>query len=60
MFACSGGRIEPSPFFGGLRTSGFYRPRCRGKGGSLESLLLGEATPAGVWVLDELPVAAHT
>ena len=56
--ACrSGGGIEPSAFLGGLRTSGFRGPRRCGRGGSLESLLLGEATPSGVKVLDELPVA---
>ena len=56
--ACrSGGGIEPSAFLGGLRTSGFRGPRRCGHGGMLESLLLGEATPSGVKVLDELPVA---
>ena len=59
--ACrSGGGTEPSALLGGLRTAGFRGPRRCGRGGSLESLLLGEATPSGVKVLDELPVATHS
>ncbi len=59
--ACrSGGGTEPSALLGGIRTAGFRGPRRCGRGGSLESLLLGEATPSGVKVLDELPVATHS
>ena len=59
--ACrSGGGTEPSALLGGLRTAGFRGPRRCGRGGSLESLLLGEATPSGVKVRDELPVATHS
>ena len=57
--ACrSGGGTDPSSLLSGLRTSTYRGPRRCGRGGSLESLLLGEATPAGVRVIDELPVAA--
>ena len=57
--ACrSGGGTEPNALLAGLRTTSFRGPRRCGRGGSLESLLLGEATPSGVRVLDELPVAS--
>ena len=53
-----GGGTGPNALLAGLRTARFGGPRRCGRGGSLESLLLGEATPTGVRVLDELPVAA--
>lgn len=57
--ACrSGGGTDPSSLLSGLRTSTYRGPRRCGRGVSLESLLLGEASPAGVRVIDELPVAA--
>jgi len=60
-WACScraGGGVEPTALLSGLRRSRFKGPRRCTQGGSLKSLLLGEATRSGVRVLDELP-AAH-
>lgn len=57
--ACrTGGGMTPTDLLDGLRTVRFQGPRRCGRGGSLESLLLGEATPTGVRVLDELPAAS--
>ena len=53
----AGGGAEPTALLGGLRKSTFEGPRRCIRGGRLKSLLLGEATPSGVRVLDELPAA---
>lgn len=56
--ACGVGRgVDPIALRSGLRTACFEGPRRCQRGGSLKSLLLGEATPSGVQVLDELPAA---
>ena len=56
--ACGVGRgVDPIALRSGLRTACFKGPRRRQLGGSQKSLLLGEATPLGVRVLDELPAA---
>ena len=58
--ACSaGGGIEPTALLSGLRRSSFKGPRRCSRGGRLQSLLLGEATPSGVRVLEELPAASQ-
>ena len=54
----AGGGVEPTALLSGLRKSRFNGPRRCSRGGRLKSLLLGEATPSGIQVLDELP-AAH-
>ena len=56
---CAGGGVEPSTLLGGLRSAHFRGPRRCDRGGSLKSLLLGEATRSGVRVLDELPAASR-
>lgn len=53
----AGGGVEPTTLLSGLRRSSFKGPRRCSRGGQLNSLLLGEATPSGVRVLDELPAA---
>ncbi|MCY3650698.1 MAG: substrate-binding protein [Acidimicrobiaceae bacterium] len=55
----AGGGVEPTALLSGLRRSTFNGPRCCTRGGSLKSLLLGEATRSGVRVLDELPAATQ-
>ena len=52
-----GGGVEPAALLSGLRRSRFQGPRRCTRGGSLKSLLLGEATSSGVRILDELPAA---
>ena len=54
-----GGGVEPTAVLGGLRRAYFRGPRRCDRGGSLKSLLLGEATRSGVRVLDELPAATR-
>lgn len=55
----AGGGVEPTALLSGLRRSRFNGPRRCTRGGSLESLLLGEATRSGVRILDELPAATQ-
>ena len=54
---CAGGGVEPTAMLADLRRSSFNGPRRCVRGGRLKSLLLGEATPSGVRVLEELPAA---
>ena len=58
--ACrAGGGVEPPALLRGLRDACFRGPRRCDAGGSLKTLLLGEATRSGVRVLDELPAASR-
>ena len=54
-----GGGVEPTAVLSGLRGVCFQGLRRCERGGSLKSLLLGEATRSGVRVLDELPAATR-
>lgn len=56
---CAGGGVESSALLSGLRNACFRGPRRCDAGGSLKTLLLGEATRSGVRVLDELPAASR-